>query len=481
MENYSYTSYAESGESSPRSRDVDFENPQPWEDQSGTNSNYKVKFMCSYGGKIHPRPHDNQLSYVGGETKILAVDRFVKFAALNAKLKALCDGEVCFKYQLPGEDLDALISVTNDDDLEHMMHEYDRLNRASPSLARLRLFIFPVSGQSPALTPVHSFGSTEGRSERERFMDALNSGHVQPNTPPSAPSPHGNMERFFGSDKGMSLQPSGVASKTRDHHIADPHIHPHEPEIAVLDERGIEADRIQKHIQDLQRLRIAEEQQPAALYGKPSDDNLAAGFTGDYYAPKMTDKVAPTSLPGTVPAPATGYQISGGYTTSTITSDQQPVYMIPAHASMYHAPMARPATGPVNHGQGYYVQRMPTEVYRDQPVYNVMPPAQPVATQQTTLSSQQQYLPQKMATYTEGYRMDPGQGYAQVAYDNGTGRQIYYTQGTVAQPQQLQQPQQQMQPTAQQYQAMAAAASAVTLNQESGGTKVVPANMKDFI
>ncbi|XP_024967973.1 uncharacterized protein LOC112507564 isoform X2 [Cynara cardunculus var. scolymus] len=418
----------------------------------------------------------------------------MEFAAVNAKLTALCDGEVCFKYQLPGEDLDALISVTNDDDLEHMMHEYDRLNRASPSPARLRLFLFPLSGQSPALTPVHSFGSTEGRSERERFMDALNSGHVQPNTPPSAPPPHGNVERFFGSDKGMPMQPSGVASKTRDQHIADPHIHPHEPEIAVLDERGIEADRIQKHIQDLQRLRIGEEQQPA-LYRKPSDDNLGAGYTGDYYVPKMTEKVAPTTLPGTVPAPAAGYQISGGFTTSTISSDQQPVYMIPAHASMYHAPMARPATAPVNHGQGYYVQRMPTEVYRDQPVYNVMPPAQPVVTQQTTLSSQQQYLPQKVATYTEGYRMvqsttavtdpGPGAGYAQVAYDNGTGRQIYYTtQGTVAQPQQpqqLQQSQPQLQPTAQQYQAMAAAAAAATLNQESGGTKVVPANMKDFI
>ncbi|KVI01875.1 uncharacterized protein LOC112500631 [Cynara cardunculus var. scolymus] len=463
MENYSYTSYPESGGSSPRSREVDFENPPPWEDQStgnNSNNNYKVKLMCSYGGKIHPRPHDNQLSYVGGETKILAVDRFVKFAAVNAKLTALCDGEVCFKYQLPGEDLDALISVTNDDDLEHMMHEYDRLNRASPSPARLRLFLFPLSGQSPALTPVHSFGSTEGRSERERFMDALNSGHVQPNTPPSAPPPHGNVERFFGSDKGMPMQPSGVASKTRDQHIADPHIHPHEPEIAVLDERGIEADRIQKHIQDLQRLRIGEEQQPA-LYRKPSDDNLGAGYTGDYYVPKMTEKVAPTTLPGTVPAPAAGYQISGGFTTSTISSDQQPVYMIPAHASMYHAPMARPATAPVNHGQGYYVQRMPTEVYRDQPVYNAMQPVQSMATQ-PILPPQQ---PQKITTHSEGVRMVHSTagmtdaGYAQVAYDNGVGRHVYYTpQGTMVTPQ----------PTTQQFHAMAAPSAA--LNQ---GGKVV--------
>ncbi|CAH1450494.1 unnamed protein product [Lactuca virosa] len=477
MENYSYTSYAESGESSPRSRDVDFENPQPWEDHqtsaSATN-NYKVKVMCSYGGKILPRPHDNQLSYVGGETKILAVDRLVKFGAVMAKLTQLCEhGEVCLKYQLPGEDLDALITVTNDDDLEHMMHEYDRLNRGSSTPARLRLFLFPVSGQSPALTPNHSFGSTDqGRSERERFMDALNSGHLQPTTPPAVPQPpaHGNinMELMFSSE--MPPPPPVVASRTQQ-------IHQQEQEFVVQDERRMESDQIQKHIHDLQRLRIAEEQQPG-LYRKPSDDNLAGAGYGDYYVPKMTEKVAPTIQPGTVPSPATGYQISGGFPASTISQDQQPVYMIQTPAGMFHAPP------PVNHGQGYYVQRMPTDVYRDQPMYNVMPPVQQVATQQTTVSTQaqQQFLPQKVATYTEGYRMvqsttaGTDHGYAPVAYENGTGRQIYYTnQGTVVgQQQQTQQPQQPLHPSAQQYQGM------VALNQEGGG-KLAPVNMKEFI
>ncbi|KAI9113756.1 hypothetical protein K1719_015007 [Acacia pycnantha] len=55
-----------------------------------------------------------------------------------SKLFSLCDADVCFKYQLPGEDLDALISVTNDEDLEHMMVEYDCLYRASAKPARLR-------------------------------------------------------------------------------------------------------------------------------------------------------------------------------------------------------------------------------------------------------------------------------------------------------------------------------------------------------
>ena len=60
LENYTYTSYADSGESSPRSRELEFENSgtASWEDQPLHQSS-KVKFMCSYGGKIQPCPHDN--------------------------------------------------------------------------------------------------------------------------------------------------------------------------------------------------------------------------------------------------------------------------------------------------------------------------------------------------------------------------------------------------------------------------------------
>ncbi|KAI3755495.1 hypothetical protein L1987_55296 [Smallanthus sonchifolius] len=484
MENYSYNSYPESGGSSPRSREIDFENPTPWEDQpTGNNNNsnsnnYKVKLMCSYGGKIHPRPHDNQLAYIGGETKILAVDRSIKFSVLLAKLSALCDADVCFKYQLPGEDLDALISVTNEDDLDHMMNEYDRLNRASPKPARLRLFLFPVIVQTPSITPTQSFGSTEGRSERERFVDALNSGPVQSSTPPPALPPHGNADFLFGSEKGVPPVPVAVP-KVRDLPIVDPPIRHHEPDVPILDDRGIGADRIQKHIQDLRRLRIAEDQQQN-LYSRQSDDNLAAGYSGDYYVQRTTEKVVSTTLPGSVPSPAPGYQISGGYTASTISADQQPLYMVHAPSNMYHTPMARPVTGPIGHGQGqgyYAVQRMPAEVYRDQPVYNAM---QPVATQPIFPPQQP---PQKVTTHSEGIRMmqstagmaDPG--FTQVAYDNNLGRHVYYTaQGAlVTQHQQPPPPPQQQhqlhmqQPTHQYQQAVAPPA---TINQD--GKVVTP-------
>jgi hypothetical protein len=192
MENYAYSSYPDSGDSSPLSREIECENPS-WDEppQQASSLNYKVKFMCSYGGKIQPRPHDNQLAYVAGETKILAVDRTVKFPAIKSKLSSLIPDvdAVCFKYQLPGEDLDALISVTNDEDLEHMMSEYDRLYRASAKPARLRLFLFPLlnPNDAPDTAPVlATFGSSQQqlpKSERQWLVDALNSVQIDGSSP----------------------------------------------------------------------------------------------------------------------------------------------------------------------------------------------------------------------------------------------------------------------------------------------------------
>ncbi|KAM7474804.1 hypothetical protein LguiB_022047 [Lonicera macranthoides] len=435
MENYSYNSYPESGNSSPRSREIDFENPSPWEDQQPP-PNYKVKFMCSYGGKIQPRPHDNQLAYVGGETKILAVDRSIRFSALVSKLSSHCDNDVCFKYQLPGEDLDALISVTNDDDLEHMMTEYDRLYRASPKPARLRLFCFPANQSSAAST--RSAGSTDGKLDKEHFLEALNSGPAHPAAPPSAAAaavvaPPSKVDFLFGLEREMP-------AKVRDA-IADPVITGSDVPVHRIDDR----DPIQKHIQDLQRLHIGEQQ--AMYQQRKNDENLGGGFAGDYYVQKMPEKVAPATIPGTVPVSMPipqGYlpekQISGGVFPATTFSSDQQVYMIPAPSGMYQSPMGRPEMGrPVAGptGQGYYgMQRMPHEVYRDQPLYNMV--------QQTQQAAPSQQPPRTVA-YSEGYGMvRPGMtagmgmtdaGYAQMAYDSGGGRQVYYNAkgGVVAQ------------------------------------------------
>lgn len=132
----------------------------------------RVRFMCSYGGRILPRPHDNQLRYVGGETRIVAVSRHISYSLLSSKLSKLCGSNVTLKYQLPNEDLDALISVTTEEDLDNMMEEYDRLvvKSSSSSSPRLRLFLFPAK-----LENATSLGSLLEGSKREHwFVDALN-------------------------------------------------------------------------------------------------------------------------------------------------------------------------------------------------------------------------------------------------------------------------------------------------------------------
>ncbi|XP_042413927.1 uncharacterized protein LOC122002716 [Zingiber officinale] len=114
----------------------------------------RVKLMVSYGGRIQPCPQDaTRLSYVGGESRIVALDRSTRLPALLAKLASLLPSPaadpLALKYQLPGEGLDVLISIAEDDDLEHLMAEYDRLQQIKPAAPRLRLFLFPVRSLPP--------------------------------------------------------------------------------------------------------------------------------------------------------------------------------------------------------------------------------------------------------------------------------------------------------------------------------------------
>lgn len=393
MENNS----AESGDSSPRSRDIDSENPS-WEEQQQQQSNYKVKFMCSYGGKIQPRPHDHQLTYVGGDTKILAVDRNIKFADLISKLQSFCDVDFVFKYQLPGEDLDALVSVTNDEDLEHMMAEYDRVHRISPKPPRLRLFLFlprTASGKS------YVSSDSSAKPNQQWLVDSVNSVPVQsPNHP----------DLLFGLGNSVN---ANVAPPT------DIPIPKFPVEVPAEDRNGggVATVEIQRQINELQKLQIVNQEQ--AMFRKNSDEALSRAFNGDH--------VSPTPLP-TSNSPTYWQEINGGggggggYT--TFTGNEHQMYMIPPQA-MYHTSTVQPVTGvpppglyqtqapmqPVTSqmGQNYYpmqrVQVQQPDVYREQPVFSVgPPPPQP-----------------KIIT-----RPPAETGYAQVAYD-ASGRQLYYT------------------------------------------------------
>ncbi|KAF0909892.1 hypothetical protein E2562_000202 [Oryza meyeriana var. granulata] len=103
-----------------------------------------VKFLCSYGGKILPRHADGTLRYVGGDNRVVSVDRALPFYELQRKLREMCGWEaVCLRCQLPTEDLDALVSVTSDDDLANLLEEYDAASRDRLQSLKIRAFLFP--------------------------------------------------------------------------------------------------------------------------------------------------------------------------------------------------------------------------------------------------------------------------------------------------------------------------------------------------
>ncbi|WJZ80735.1 hypothetical protein VitviT2T_000629 [Vitis vinifera] len=132
--------------------------PKP--SRSMVTSNQTIKFLCSYGGKILPRYPDGKLRYHGGETRVLAVDRSISFAELLVKLGELCGKSVCLRCQLPTEDLDALVSVTSDEDLANLIEEYDRV-ASPPASLKIRAFLSPPKSIKKISPPPSSASSSQ--------------------------------------------------------------------------------------------------------------------------------------------------------------------------------------------------------------------------------------------------------------------------------------------------------------------------------
>ena len=130
-----------------------------------------MKFLCSFGGKILPRPSDSALRYVGGHTRIISVPREISFLELKRKLSDVFGGTCVFKYQLPDEDLDALVTVSSDEDMENMMEEYDKLAEISPDgSAKLRVFLFSPFENDFQMKIIEP----ESSDNDNRFVDAVN-------------------------------------------------------------------------------------------------------------------------------------------------------------------------------------------------------------------------------------------------------------------------------------------------------------------
>ncbi|URD83365.1 Protein kinase domain containing protein [Musa troglodytarum] len=129
----------------------------------------RMKFLCSFGGKILPRPSDGKLRYVGGNTRIIRISRDISWEEFMQKTMAIYSRPHTIKYQLPGEDLDALISVSCDEDLQNMMEEHNVLEGGEGS-QKLRLFLIIADD----VDDVHfSLGSVDGDSEIQ-YVVAIN-------------------------------------------------------------------------------------------------------------------------------------------------------------------------------------------------------------------------------------------------------------------------------------------------------------------
>ncbi|KAG7559929.1 Protein kinase domain [Arabidopsis thaliana x Arabidopsis arenosa] len=160
----------------------------------------KVKFLCSYNGKIMPRPSDGMLRYVGGQTRIISVKRNVRFDEFKQKMiQVYGQPVVVIKYQLPDEDLDALVSVSSSEDIDNMMDEFDKLvERSSDGSGKLRVFLFDVSSSEVD----DSFG--DGVDIGQRYVEAVNGVVVSKESVASGSSSNPNSD-FSGVDVVDSL------------------------------------------------------------------------------------------------------------------------------------------------------------------------------------------------------------------------------------------------------------------------------------
>lgn len=88
----------------------------------------KLKLVCSYNGSFQCRSPSGKLRYVGGETRIVSVDRNIGFLRFRSKISDLSPNitSFCLRYQLPESDT-PLVLIATDDDVRCMVEEYDRL------------------------------------------------------------------------------------------------------------------------------------------------------------------------------------------------------------------------------------------------------------------------------------------------------------------------------------------------------------------
>ncbi|KAL6281048.1 hypothetical protein ACE6H2_017929 [Prunus campanulata] len=129
-----------------------------------------LKLLCSYGGKILPRHTDGNLRYVGGLTRVLAVDASISFAELMLKLAEFCGYSVDLRCQLPDGDFETLISVKSDEELANIIEEYDRASSSRP--LKIRAILSP-SKSLKQISPPMSMATSGGDSSPSKSLLSL--------------------------------------------------------------------------------------------------------------------------------------------------------------------------------------------------------------------------------------------------------------------------------------------------------------------
>ncbi|KAI9108964.1 hypothetical protein K1719_020269 [Acacia pycnantha] len=119
----------------------------------------KLKFLCSYGGKILPRSTDCVLRYVGGYTRVLSVDPSISFSDLMVKIVEFCGSSVTLRCSLPNGDLETLITIANDEDLAIIIEEYKRASSSKENPLKIRAVLSPPRSLKKVSPPPSSRSS----------------------------------------------------------------------------------------------------------------------------------------------------------------------------------------------------------------------------------------------------------------------------------------------------------------------------------
>ncbi|KAL0385479.1 UNVERIFIED_CONTAM: hypothetical protein Sradi_2942200 [Sesamum radiatum] len=140
-----------------------------------------IKFLCSYGGRILPATRT--ASSVTTAAKPVYSPSIAPFPLLMGEM---CGSSVSLRCQLPTEDLDALVSITSDEDLANLIEEYDRAATSAPSSSlKIRAFLSapkPIKKVSPPPSSAVSCCS-EGSPPKSLFYSGSG---VPPRYPTSA-------------------------------------------------------------------------------------------------------------------------------------------------------------------------------------------------------------------------------------------------------------------------------------------------------